>query len=469
MRLSQPIEKAAYFWLPDSPENKFPGTLHISLLGEATAEVIGIFSVNNELFSNLDRIIGITEDGESFTLSECYCWPKILRFGGLSRFSIHAKHALIGFSYVEGIPITFTTFRFSVEGLDEWLGITGIKVAHDWQEQIASISYVIPDGMTISLPNEFTLSFIFTWTNPGFPIIKEAKITQKAYIELKCESPRSLQDFFDLVFKINNFMRFVMDKTVAIDYAEGYSPDIVRTLDNGDRYEASVKIYFYSTNLPIEKPIIYPNDMLLPFFIMPVNIESAMNYWLNNYAKFEPAFNLYFSAKASESMYLEGKFLFLIQGLETMHRRSSQDTYMPENEFQKLVALLLVTCPDKNKKWLEGKLEYANELSLRTRMRKMIEPFSSLFGDNKQQKDFIALTVSTRNYLTHYSPETSVVAARDVKLISLCRKLEGLFQLHLLKVIGFDQSDMKKIINNNVAVRSKLGIVPEEIFDGISE
>ena len=469
MRLSQPIEKVAYFWLPDSPENKFPGTLHISLLGEATAEVIGIFSVNNELFSNLDRVIGITEDGESLTLSECYCWPKKLRFGGLSRFLIGAKYALVGFSYDEGIPITFTTFRFSMEGLDEWLGITGIRVEHNWQEQIASISYVIPDGIAINLPNEFTLSFIFTWTNPGFPIIKEAKITQKAYVELKCESPRSLQDFFDLVFKINNFMRFVMDKTVAIDYAEGYSPDVERTLDNGDRHEALVTIYFYGTKLSIEKPKIHHHDMLLSYGNMSVNIESIMNEWLNNYAIFEPAFNLYFSTKSSESMYLEGKFLSLIQGLETLHRRNSEDTYMPANEFQELVALLSDACPDKNKKWLKEKLAYANEPSLRMRMRKMIAPFSSLFGDRKRQEDFINITVSTRNYFTHYSSENFGGAVRDVKLISLCRKLEGLFQLHLLKVIGVDQSDMETITKNNVALRSKLGIAPEEISADISE
>ncbi|MFA7495011.1 MAG: HEPN domain-containing protein [Acidithiobacillus sp.] len=453
----------AYFWLPGSPENRFPGTLHISRLGEVTAEVIGIFSVNNELFSKLDRVTGITEDGKPLTLSECNCRSLKLSFGGLSRFLIHAKYALIGFSYDEGIPITFTTLRFSIEGLDEWLGVTGIRVEHNWQEQIASISYVIPDGIAINLPNEFTLSFIFMWTIPGFPVIKEAKITQKAYVELKCESPQSLQVFLDLVFKINNFMRFVMDKTIAIDYAEGYSPDIKRTLDNDDQYAAPVTIYFYGTKLPIEKPKIYHNDMLFPYGSMSVNIESIMNEWLNNYAIFEPAFNLYFSTKSSENMYLESKFLFLIQGLETLHRRNSEDTYMTANEFQELVALLGDACPEKNKKWLKEKLAYANEPSLRMRMRKMIAPFSSLFGDQKRQNDFINKTVNTRNYFTHYSSENSGSAVRDVNLISLCRKLEGLFQLHLLKLIGVDQNDIEKIIKNNIALGSKLGIAPEEV------
>lgn len=168
-------------------------------------------------------------------------------------------------------------------------------------------------------------------------------------------------------------------------------------------------------------------------------------------------------------MYLEGKLLSLIQGLETMHRRNSKDTYMPANEFQELVALLSDACPDKNKKWLNEKLAYANEPSLRMRMRKMIAPFSSLFGDRQRQEDFINMTVSTRNYFTHYSSEKSGGAVRDVKLISLCRKLEGLFQLHLLKVIGVDQSDMETITKNNVALRSKLGIAPEEISADISE
>lgn len=39
MRLSEPIEKHGFFWLPDDAENKIPGILRISESGEITVEV----------------------------------------------------------------------------------------------------------------------------------------------------------------------------------------------------------------------------------------------------------------------------------------------------------------------------------------------------------------------------------------------------------------------------------------------
>ncbi len=39
MRLSEPIEKHGFFWLPDDAENKIPGILRISESGEITVEI----------------------------------------------------------------------------------------------------------------------------------------------------------------------------------------------------------------------------------------------------------------------------------------------------------------------------------------------------------------------------------------------------------------------------------------------
>ncbi len=39
MRLSEPIEKQGFFWLPDDAENKLPGILRISDSGEITVEL----------------------------------------------------------------------------------------------------------------------------------------------------------------------------------------------------------------------------------------------------------------------------------------------------------------------------------------------------------------------------------------------------------------------------------------------
>ena len=66
-----------------------------------------------------------------------------------------------------------------------------------------------------------------------------------------------------------------------------------------------------------------------------------------------------------------------------------------------------------------------------------MEPFGLLFHDDKQQKDFVQRVVVTRNYLTHYDPGLEGHVAKDQSLWELTAGLAALFQLHLLKLIGF--------------------------------
>ncbi|MBZ0157931.1 MAG: hypothetical protein K8I29_17170 [Alphaproteobacteria bacterium] len=85
----------------------------------------------------------------------------------------------------------------------------------------------------------------------------------------------------------------------------------------------------------------------------------------------------------------------------------------------------------------------------------MLEPFESLYGDSKARKHFIGKVIDTRNYLTHYDPKLAQQAANGEALWKLCMKLEALFQLHFLRLIGLDAEFIKKLANENHALQSK--------------
>ena len=95
-------------------------------------------------------------------------------------------------------------------------------------------------------------------------------------------------------------------------------------------------------------------------------IEGILTKWIETYEISEPAFNLYFASKSGGHKYLDSKFLSLAQGIETLHRRKSQEKQMLEEEFRELVANILKAIPDTEQmRWIKAKLRYANELSLR--------------------------------------------------------------------------------------------------------
>jgi len=170
VRLSEPIEKSGYFWLPAKPDNRLPGVLRVTEMGETNIEVIGIFGDTlaemNDSTPELGRIVGVIENGDIITLDRCFYRNRNISFGGISKSTIHANFLLRGVQYDEGEPVTFSRFQFSFEGLDEWLSVSGLRVEHNWSERSASIHFNPPKEIAVQLADGIGFTFTFSWTLP---------------------------------------------------------------------------------------------------------------------------------------------------------------------------------------------------------------------------------------------------------------------------------------------------------------
>ena len=154
--------------------------------------------------------------------------------------------------------------------------------------------------------------------------------------------------------------------------------------------------------------------------------------------------------------YLDGKFLALAQGLETYHRRTFNEKVMDDLEFKQLVDNIINNCPEQRQKWLKGRLEHGNEISLRKRIQCIIEPFKDIVGTSRQRCKIVNSIVYTRNYLTHFNESLKEKAASGKDLHFLNLKMEALLQLHFLQVLGFTQEQIKSIFNNCYQLQRKL-------------
>ena len=197
--------------------------------------------------------------------------------------------------------------------------------------------------------------------------------------------------------------------------------------------------------------------MLFRYPDVASRIGQILSKWLDSYGTFTPAYNLYFASRYDGRQYPDVNFLRLVQGIETLHRRSSEETEMPKDEFKNHVNSILQSCPDDKRDWVKDKLSSANALPLRRRLGRMIEPFRHLFGNEEESEILVKRIVDTRNYLTHYSGKLERKAASHEDLLMLRDKLEGLFQLHLMRLIGFDGEFIASILNRNYELSRKLG------------
>ena len=459
MRLCEKFEKAGYFWLPSTPDEKLPGTIRIIDSGKTELEILGIFGGQMKAFdleSDIKRINGIIEGGKFVTLDKCFYKNKSFSSGEISKSLVHVNFVFIDVHYDDEEDINFSSFKIAVEGLDEWLSISGIKVENDFEAKRASINFNPPDEIQIKLTDDIDLIFTFAWTYPSLGNVTEAKISQKAYIKLISKKLLPLQSFISISFKLTNFLCFAIDQTVSITSVTAYSYDLKSKIGEDKEYEVPIKIYYPSLPFSQNPPKIEWHTMLFRYQNISETLPKVLSKWLDAYDRIEPAFNLYFASKTGAHKYIDGKFLSLSQGIETFHRRTSNESVMPDKEFEKITTGLLDACPKDRKKWLEGKLVYSNELNLRTRLKQIVKNFETFYGSIKNRKSFINQIVNTRNYLTHYDINLKSSACSGAQLVDLCMKMECLFQLHFMKKIGFSNEQIGAVVDNNYKFNQKL-------------
>ena len=86
----------------------------------------------------------------------------------------------------------------------------------------------------------------------------------------------------------------------------------------------------------------------------------------------------------------------------------------------------------------------------------MMEPFEGWFRDNENSEDFAKRVGNTRNYFTHYSSELKKGQGGGEELFGLYTKLEILLLLHILKLIGFNECQIAKVVERSRRLRGAL-------------
>lgn len=458
MRIKEEWKKSGYFWLPENEDKKIPGTLSILDGGEIELEVVGLFDESIEALNGNDdlrRIIGHIEKDGLVTLENCFYRKKNITFGGISKSTVYVHKVISGVGYDEDKAITFNTVSFTVEGINEWVGITGIEISRSSDYKTATISYTPQEEVVYNLQTGFKLHIFFRYTLPGSGNTTEARITHQTYFKLSSDDAKEFSEFSKIVHQITYLLCFAVDSTVTISDVSATSNEIVREISNGKTIPLTMKLYYPSLPFSNNVPKIDTHKMLFRFGDISENAEHVFNQWLNTYSIIRPSLGLYFSAVSGDHKYLDGKFLALAQGLETYHRRTSNETLKDEAGFRAMVASILCSCPKQHRRWLWGRLYHGNEINLGQRIKRIIEPYRSYIGNSKQRNKFIRSVVNTRNYLTHYSEELEKDSLKGPELWSLCQKMEAVFQLHLLQQLGFEELEIQRLLSNNYKLKQK--------------
>lgn len=459
MRITEKIVKAGSFWLPGDQKNEVPGEIKILEGGKIKLAVLSVLGGAGSSTSGIQvgRVLGSVEGFGYVTLEGCFYTTLSHTFGDSKSKSILTVNRMFaGVGYADEI-VQSSTLDFSVEGLDEWVGITGIKVERDEDTyRDVKISYEPVPAIFVQLTDDIQLKILFSWALPGFPIQREAKITQKISMQLMSSKEEKVSDLTALAYKVVTFICMGVDAVVSI---ENPSITYVSPKDGqGEHRRHAVQVFYSSLPYSSVPPEVTWHELVFGYKYLGDKFGERLKKWIDCFERIGPSIDLYFSVKTGVYRYLDAKFLALAQGLESLHRRTRKGNVLPKSEYKAKRNKIVDSCPDEYKEWLALKLAYANEFPLSHRMKELVTPFSDIFSEGSPDgyEIFIRAIVDTRNFHTHFDESGKRFIARGVQLASLVNRMELLLQLHLLYEMGFDAAELVKIFNKNFRMKQKL-------------
>jgi len=459
MRLESEISRSGLFWIAGE-ETKLSGILTVQDGGRIELELVGVFHEDLGGFMDspkIPRILGEVEKDGYVTLDNCFYINRSISFGGVSKSRIFANFLYCGIHFDDTEPLSITSFRFAVEGLDEWLRLSGIGITHTPELDSITVTYNKQNPLTYQITDTMHLSINYSWSIPGSHFFKSATITHKNYFELETDIPTEVEKFRKIAHQLCTFIGLAIDLNVSVYDVTIKSKLIEEEIAPDRNRQVPIRLYYQAANFLDKAPRIDDFNMLFMFSYVREDFGTYISEWLKAYETISPALNLYFSTKNNAQKYTDGKFLALAQGLETYHRRTSNEQFMPEGEFIGITKKLLENCPPKWQEWLSDRLAHANEVSLAYRLKDLLSEFSPVFGDKAAVRQFIRKIVDTRNYLTHYDDVLCKRAVQGADLWPLCQQMEVLFQLVLLRRIGFTKVKVIDLVNKSHRFQDKIG------------
>jgi hypothetical protein len=451
-------EFQGYFWLPDKPERKVPGHFLRTADGRLQLNIVGTFSGRPIELDDRSpfRILGLSENGKSITLEGCLYTNRSFNFPGLPTAIIFVHFAFIGCHFKNDEPIQFDSIYCYSEAVDIWMRFAPMEVTLSTNPQKSAISFSPPSPLEYELPDDLKFNVRCTWSAPSATEYREARIKQKTWVGFEFPRKANFKEMLTIVNQFSNFVSFVIDQTIAINVIEVYSKELVQKFDNTS-HMLPVQIVYQPINK--KSPDISKIQEPFPLFSFENTkdkFQIILSGWLENYKIFESSFNLYFGTKSEMDLYLDNRFLMLVQALEALHRNSSDNTLFSTKDYEELSSILKTGIPDKYKEWLQSRLKYGNELPLRQRLKSLFSGFEEVFGGKKELKGLISYIVNTRNYLTHYDKSLHKKSAKASDLHKLCLALEALFQLHMARMCGFSIEEVIELCSRSELFRRKI-------------
>ena len=444
--MKDPIEIKGYWWLPNNPEIQLPGTLTFSQEEGGILEVLGFFEdpweLNRE--ENPKIILGINQKGIPITLQENISINSQISTNGLGESKYLPRFILEGVHFEREEDFKFHSIEGNYTDLDAWVDTSGFLIDTQYtnEEYSTSIECKRPKKQLIKISENFEVGVEFSISGPiQMKIPTEVKIVQKAFLVINSlNGDVSFGELFSMLNKFVNLMQIGVQRICYPFSIIGYTKHNEEIYSNEKKYYPEVKIYYRPIESYVTKKDKLPDEM---FFTFQDLSEENIRQWFNAYERHQTQINLYRSLFYTGRLFIETKFLNIVQSLESLHSLTFDDCYLPSEEYRKNRNKVIVVVPDNLREWVKGALANSNYKRLKEKIIELFENKKGLFSDVIEDIDLFAKKIrDTRNELVHHRELRWMIKDKE-ELISAIYLMTYLFELYMLEIVGFSEEKVE--------------------------
>lgn len=455
-----PLSLQGLWWLPETPDERETGTLtfeqveggRLSVVGRLAPLETGPIGAAGE---ERGVIHGFTTTGKPVTLLETFVVNSSLSFPGIATETWHVRTIAIGAHFTSADEALFRRSWVRFDGIAQWLAYDPFAETYHVDLRCTELTVRKPQRMelgTISGAKLYTDSAIRSgrdgderWTS-----------TSAAMIAIDADKPQTLNWHFVAASNLRSLAELLYGRPLHLaklqvelpgePKAEGYPPyaevEIHAQMIGGD-----------DKLPPVDRP---------PMLNAPALLEAAPNAladWFAQYETLAAALHLLSTVASDRRMFMNVRFLLAAQAVETFHREACPGTIGPDQEHAAIVKALTAAVPEQTGKAmrekLESSLQYANEPSLRQRLRALID----LARDGRSGampaygRAFINAVVDTRNHETHHGKRPKNLLT-EIEMYWTIRRLVVLLTVLFLRRLGLSSAVIDEVIARHQEFRT---------------
>ena len=466
MRVFEPLDKAGEFWLPETPEIRRQGRLSVADGGKVTLRLSGNLEGTQDDPMNLDvsgweRVVGDLEGNDCVTLLNTTVVNIKDSCSKFAQLTASCEHAFFGGKYGTDEEIRFGMLAFSVDGLEDWLGLSRLVKQSSpldaTDNKTLSISFDLTDYGPYDLGNGFKLEFSSNYDVHRSRRFSENSVNVTYSAVLTSEVEKPYEKFTGVARQLMFLFRLLMGVEVSLHTLTANTSDLIVEYQDRDNTTVShvpVRIFYASRPFNMEVPEIWTHRMYASFNEIQSDLEAILQKWMLICSQSETALDIHFYN--ADYKYIEELFLGATRALEALHRTDpemDQTPMLDDEQFEDMKNLLFETFPNgPERDWVNSQTHGGNRLNFRRRLKGLTENYIDILGGKEKTNILIDRMLSCRDLATHGEKIT------ESDPLALSKQAELIFILNVFKRLGWD--DVNRVAENFRRLNGILNIQP---------